>query len=67
MKKLLRAKTDYLKSLINYPQMANLDIVYDSARLENEIVLDTLQGVDYTKRIEYQILETQRKLAGSQC
>lgn len=58
----LRAKTDYLKSLINYPEDADLNIVYDSARLENEIALDTLRGVDYTKRIEYQILETQKKL-----
>ncbi len=58
----LKAKTDYLKSLINYPQNENLDIIYDSARLESEFELDTLQGVDYTHRIEYQILETQRKL-----
>jgi outer membrane protein len=58
----LRAKADYLKSLINYPEDADLNIMYDSARLENEIALDTLQGVDYTKRIEYQILETQKKL-----
>lgn len=58
----LRAKTDYLKSLINYPQDAELNIVYDSSRLESEIALDTLQGVDYSKRIEYQILETQKKL-----
>ena len=58
----LWAKTDYLKSLMNYPQDADLDIVYDSTRLEKEIILDTLQGVDYSKRIEYQILETQKRL-----
>lgn len=61
----LRAKTDFLKSLINYPQDADLNIVYDSAKLENEIALDTLQGADYSRRIEYQILETQKKLQES--
>jgi outer membrane protein TolC len=58
----LKAKKEYLKALINYPETGNLNIIYDSAALENEIVLDTLQGIDYTKRIEYQMLETQRKL-----
>ncbi|MBL7763308.1 MAG: TolC family protein [Chitinophagaceae bacterium] len=58
----LRAKQEYLKALMNYPEAANLDIVYDSAALEQEAVLDTLQGIDYAKRIEYQQLETQRKL-----
>ncbi|MCC7402403.1 MAG: TolC family protein [Chitinophagaceae bacterium] len=58
----LLAKTDNLKALINYPRGADLNIVFDSSRLENEFALDTLQGVDYTRRIEYQILETQKKL-----
>ncbi|MFC0775562.1 TolC family protein [Terrimonas alba] len=58
----LKAKTDYLKSLINYPEAANLNILYDSAMLENEIALDTLQSIDYSRRIEYQILQTQLKL-----
>ena len=43
----LKAKTEYLKSLINYPEAAGLDILYDSATLENEIALDTLQPIDY--------------------
>jgi outer membrane protein TolC len=58
----LKAKTDYLKSLMNYPESALLDIVYDSTKLENDIIVDTLGAVDYTRRIEYQLLQTQRKL-----
>jgi outer membrane protein len=58
----LIAKTTYLKALMNYPETGLLVIVYDSATLENEITLDTLQYIDYSKRIEYQILQTQRKL-----
>jgi outer membrane protein TolC len=58
----LTAKTEYLKSLMNYPESAALEIVYDSTMLENDIVVDTLSVVDYTRRIEYQLLQTQRKL-----
>jgi outer membrane protein TolC len=58
----LKAKTEYLKALMNYPESGMLNIMYDSAALENEVILDTLQMVDYNKRIEYQLLQTQRKL-----
>jgi outer membrane protein TolC len=58
----LKAKKEYLKALMNYPEAGALNIIYDSTALESEIMLDTLQGIDYTKRIEYQILATQRKL-----
>ena len=58
----IKAKIEYLKTLINYPETANLNIAYDSSQLENEIVLDTLQGLDHSKRIEYQVLQTVRKL-----
>lgn len=58
----LKAKTEYLKSLMNYPQTGTIDILYDSAALEQEIVLDTLKSPDYSRRIEYQTLQTQRRL-----
>jgi len=58
----LKAKTEYLKAVMNYPQASSLDIVYDSASLENEIVMDTLKTADYSRRIEYQVLQTQRRL-----
>ncbi|MEI9943159.1 MAG: TolC family protein [Chitinophagaceae bacterium] len=58
----LKARREYLKALMNYPQNGSLEIVYDSAALENEIALDTLQQIDYSRRIEYRLLQTQRKL-----
>jgi outer membrane protein len=58
----LKAKTEYLKSLMNYPEGEILDIVYDSAAIEKEIFVDTLQTIDYSRRIEYQILQSQRRL-----
>ncbi len=57
-----KAKVEYLKALINYPQTEALNIISDSVALEKEVSLDTLAGVDYSKRIEYQILQTQKKL-----
>lgn len=59
---LLRSKREYLKFLMGYPETASVNIVYDSMRLENEIALDTLQFPDHTNRIEYRILETQKRL-----
>lgn len=56
------AKSVYLKSLINYPEAAQLKIEYDSASLEKELFLDTLSNLDYSKRIEYAVLQTQRNL-----
>jgi outer membrane protein len=58
----LKARTDYLKSLMNYPSTGILNILYDSVALENEILMDTTQQVDYSKRIEYRLLQTQRRL-----
>ena len=58
----LVAKTEYLKYLMAYPDSSNLTLAYDSLRLEKDIYFDTLQVSDYTARIEYRILETQKKL-----
>ncbi len=59
---LLKAKLEYLKSLMGYPVTQNLNIMYDSTRLETDILLDTLQAPDYKARIEYKQLETQKRL-----
>lgn len=58
----LKAKTEYLKALMNYPVGQPLTIMYDSAELEREILLDTLQPVDFTRRVEYRLLQTQLRL-----
>jgi outer membrane protein len=58
----LKAKTENLKALMNYPRAETLNVVYDSATLESEVSLDTLYGIDFNKRIEYRILLTQRRL-----
>jgi outer membrane protein len=57
-----KAKIEFLKSLMNYPESGVLNIVYDSLEMENEIYLDTLQQPDYRSRIEYRMLETEQNL-----
>jgi outer membrane protein TolC len=61
----VKAKTEYLKSLMGYPDSLALTILYDSLQMENEIIIDTLQQPDYKSRIEYRLLETQRSLLQS--
>jgi outer membrane protein TolC len=56
------AKAAYLKDLMGYPDAAELTPAFDSAKMEQEIYLDTLQQIDYANRIEIQQLQTQKKL-----
>src|SRR6185436_2751840 len=60
----LKSKIIYLKFVMNYPAHAPLQIIHDTAHLESEVEigLDTTLLPDYNKRIEYQILETRKKL-----
>ncbi|MGZ3838936.1 MAG: TolC family protein [Flavisolibacter sp.] len=61
----LSAKTEYLKSLMGYPANRSLSVSFDSLQLEKEVDFDTLQPPNYTKRIEYQQLATQKRLQES--
>lgn len=58
----LVAKSERLKSLMGYPINAPFTVVYDSIKMEREIPFDTLQSLDYLRRIEYQQLTTQKRL-----
>lgn len=58
----IKGKYTYLKQLMGYPASQGLDLVYDTTQMANEILLDTLQNVNYDNRIEVQLLETQKKL-----
>jgi len=58
----LKAKYAVLKQLMGYTSKDSIHLVYDSASMEQEVYIDTLTVVDYTKRIEYQQLMTQRHL-----
>ncbi len=56
------ARLSVLKLLMGYPQQSSFNLTYDSLKQQSEIYIDTLQQVNYSNRIEYRILETQRSL-----
>jgi outer membrane protein len=58
----LKANIELLKASMNYPANSELKIAYDSAALENAIPQDTLAMVDISGRIEYQQLQTAKRL-----
>jgi outer membrane protein TolC len=58
----LKAKFAYLKQLMGYPISKDFDLVYDTAQMEKEVLIDTLQNMNYADRIEIRQLETQKKL-----
>ncbi len=59
---LLKAKLVYLKQQMGYVAANGVNIVYDSAQMEKEAFIDTNQTVNYNSRIEYQLLQTEKKL-----
>jgi Outer membrane protein len=58
----LNARYAYLKQQMGYPADQPLQIVHDTTHLENDIAIDTLQGIRYENRIEFQQLQTQQRL-----
>ena len=61
----LKAKYAYLKYQMGYPVQGALELTYDSTLLEKEAYADTSQGIAYENRIEYQQLQTQKRLQAS--
>jgi len=55
-----------LKQLMGYPMDGELKLRFDSLALVRSVYLDTSQNVDFTRRIEYQQLQTQHKLLEAQ-
>ncbi|MEO6455362.1 MAG: TolC family protein [Ginsengibacter sp.] len=58
----LKAKYAYLKQLMGYPSGAYFELQYDTTQMKSEIYIDTLQSVNYSSRIEYKLLQTQKSL-----
>lgn len=58
----LKAKYAVLKLAMGYPDSAALVLQYDSAQMQQEIYIDTTQYINYDNRIEFKLLQTQRRL-----
>ncbi|RYG06249.1 MAG: TolC family protein [Chitinophagaceae bacterium] len=61
---LLKFKYASLKEMMGYPTESPLRLSYDSAKMEGEMLVDTLVALDYEKRIEYRQLMTQKQIQG---
>ncbi len=59
---LLKARYVALKEQMGYPSGANLDLESDSSPMVLEGLVDTNQSVNYNSRIEFQLLQTQKRL-----
>jgi outer membrane protein len=62
IQELLKYKHASLKELMGYPSEAPIKLAYDSAAMEREMLIDTLQPLAYEKRIEFRRLETQKQI-----
>jgi len=58
----LKARYAFLKEQMGYPSNAELKLAYNSGQMEREALLDTTQTVHYENRIEYESLQTQKRL-----
>ncbi|WP_270090076.1 TolC family protein [Sphingobacterium sp. SYP-B4668] len=59
---LRKYKYDYLKNLLALDIKDHLTLSFDNANMEHEILLDTATGLDNSRRIERQQLETAKKM-----
>jgi outer membrane protein TolC len=58
----VKAKQALLKQLMGYPPTAELTLAFDQARMQEQVLLDTTQTVDFTHRIEFKQLQTRQHL-----
>ena len=58
----IKSKSAYLKQVMGLNPDKAVVLQYDSARLQNDAIIDTNQTLSYTNRIEYQLLSTQKNL-----
>lgn len=56
------SKYQVLKQIMGYPPNAQLTVAYDTLQLANELALDTTLLANPQNRIEYQLLQTQKRL-----
>ncbi|MCL5027861.1 MAG: TolC family protein [Bacteroidetes bacterium] len=58
----LKTSFAYLKELMGYPLEDKLKLDFDRSQMENDIFVDTTQIINIQNRLEFQLLETQKRL-----
>ncbi|WP_432714018.1 TolC family protein [Pedobacter sp.] len=61
---LLKYKYAYLKGLIGYSPTKDFSLTFNAQTMEQEVLMDTTQMLNFQNRIEYRQLETQKQLQG---
>ena len=59
---MLKTSYAYLKEQMGYPTDEQLILNYDTTKMEEDILVDTTNKVDYNNRIEFQLLKTEKRL-----
>lgn len=57
-----RYKYDYLKNLLAVDHQADVTLSFENANMENQILIDTTSSASVTNRIEFQQLQTSKKM-----
>jgi outer membrane protein TolC len=60
---LMKARDAFLKEQMGYPAGGTLELAYDSTQMEDGIHVDTTAAVRYEDRVEYRLLEVEKRLA----
>jgi outer membrane protein TolC len=60
---LMKARDAFLKEQMGYPATGTLELAYDSTQMESGILIDTTAPVRYENRVEYRLLEVEKRLA----
>ena len=58
----IKSKKSLLKQLIGYPESNPLELKYNFNEMKRDVLIDTIQSIKYSERIEYQLLKTNIKL-----
>jgi outer membrane protein TolC len=58
----VRPQYAVLKALMGMPPAQSFNVLYDTVRMQQDIGFDTTQALDFSKRIEFQQLQTTKKL-----
>lgn len=59
---LLKYKYAYLKALIGYDADSDLSLSFNGQEMEQQVLLDTTDMLNYQNRVEYRQLQTQKQL-----
>jgi hypothetical protein len=54
-----------LKQSMGWPTQSQFNVNFDTARMKDDIFIDTTQTLDYEKRIEYGLLRTSKNIQHS--